>query len=91
MEMKDRRALANWIRSNASLSEVEGTSRFGLVDNERFTYQAVRAFKLLWSWSSHRFAGPAGKAQDRFIDKCGNDALERRFARAKRIADRLGR
>lgn len=86
---KDRQALSNWLRSGASLDEVESVSRTGLVDNERFTEAAVRAYRLLWNWCSYRFGGDAGDAQERYYAKCGREAFERRRKRARQWANKL--
>jgi hypothetical protein len=89
MLMKDQIVLRNWLRSGATLAEVESVSRFGLVDNERFTEQARRAYKLLWTWSASRFAGVAGLKQERAYARLGSDGLRRRFERCNRIIARL--
>ncbi len=89
MSPKDRQVLAAWLRSRASLKEVEAIAPVGLVENERFTPTALRAFRLLWTWSAFRFSGPAGRAQDRFFDRRGPLALTRRIERAQRHAARL--
>lgn len=89
MLIKDQIVLRNWLRSGATLAEVESVSQFGLVDNERFTEQARRAYKLLWTWSAPRFAGVAGMKQDRAYARIGGDRLRRRFERCNRIIAKL--
>lgn len=84
MEMKDVLQLDRWLRSGASLSEVEDAQRYGLVDNERFTEQARRAYKLLWLWSAPRFGGAAAVRHERFYNKCGKVMYHSRILRARR-------
>lgn len=87
--MKDRLVLANWLAAGATLAEVEGASRIGLVENERFTENARRAFRLIWVWSVPRLGGIAGSLQERYYQRCGREALSRRHARARQWAERL--
>ena len=89
MNMQDRLVLSNWLRGKATLDEVEQAARYGLVDNQRFSENAPRAFKLIWTWSSARFSGPADKLQSRFAARCGYEALERRMNRVQAWAQRL--
>lgn len=89
MEMKDRLALAAWLRSGASLTDVNSLNRYGAVENERFTEQARRAFYLIWSWSAWRTEGEAGDKQYRYLKARGVEALERRHQRAREWAERL--
>jgi len=89
MLMKDTIALGNWLRSKATLAEVESVSQYGLLDNERFTEQARRAYRLLWTWSAPRFGGIAGLKQERAYARLGADGLRRRFERCNRIIARL--
>ncbi len=86
MHPRDLVQLQVWLRSNASLADVESVERFGLLDNERFTEQARRAYRLLWEWSACRLSS---EAQARFYAKCGEAALLRRIDRAKSILSRL--
>jgi hypothetical protein len=89
MQMKDSLQLAVWLRSCASLATVEQVSRFGLLENERFTEQAQRAYRLLWTWSAPRFSGEAGRLQERAYAKLGTARYNRRFERAKKFAQTL--
>jgi hypothetical protein len=89
MQIKDRLQLAVWLKSSASLAAVEQVCRFGLVENERFTEQAPRAFRLLWTWSAPRFSGEAGRLQERAYTKLGAARYNRRFERAKKFAQTL--
>jgi hypothetical protein len=89
MQLQDKVTLANWLRSGATLADVERADPIGIVGNVRFTENARRAFRLLWSWSAMRFASRAGAAQDRYCERCGYRALQRRIDRARRIAARL--
>jgi len=89
MLMKDRLQLKIWLTAGASLASVQRTKPQGLVENERFTPAASRAFELLWRWSAPRFSGAAGLSQERAYAKLGSQGLERRFQRARRIAERL--
>lgn len=88
MDMKDRLQLGTWLRARVSLKEVEAVSPFGLVGNERFSPAAVRAFRLLWRWSTVRLSDPA---QGRYLDRCGRAALDRRIARCREHVARLSR
>lgn len=89
MEMKDKLAVSTWLKSGASLADVETVANVGIVGNVRFTPQAVRAYKLLWTWCAFRFAGSAGRKQDNFFNKCGSTMFHNRLARANRIAAKL--
>ncbi|MBM5458595.1 hypothetical protein H8F21_13580 [Pseudomonas sp. P66] len=89
MELKDRIQLARWLKCGATLAEVEDASHVGLVDNTRFTAVAVRAYKLLWTWSAPRFVGEAGHVQERYYDRCGRAAYNRRLERALAITKQL--
>ncbi len=86
LSIRDRNQLTNWVRSRATLAEVEEVARFGLVGNERFTEAARDAFRFLWSWSSIRFAGEAGRMQDAYFKRHGLKALSRRIDRVNRLA-----
>lgn len=90
MDLRNTLALSHWCRSGASLADVEGAARIGLVGNQRFEDgQAVRAYRLLWTWAAPRYEGAAGRAQDRYAARCGHPALERRQQRAQRWLSRL--
>lgn len=89
MKMRDQIQLVNWLRSGASLAEVESVSPIGLVGNVRFSPAAVRAYKLIWAWSAPRFHGEAGSAQERFYTKRGAAATMRRIDRCRSIVDNL--
>ena len=88
MEIKDKQQLKYWL-NNASLEDVMRVERIGLVENERFTEQARRAYILLWSWSDYRFEGKAGENQERFYNKCGRNAFIRRKNRALKIIEKI--
>lgn len=89
MTPKDLEQLRRWLASGASLGEVESVSQIGLVGNERFTEQARRAYRLLWTWSAPRFSDPAGSKQDKYFNRRGYAALEQRFARCRAHIARL--
>jgi hypothetical protein len=89
MQIKDRLQLMTWLRGGASLASVMGASQYGMVENERFTPDARRAFKLLWTWSAPRFSGEAGLKQDRAYARLGSAGLARRMQRARQFAERL--
>lgn len=90
MDLKNTLALSNWCRARVSLAEVERAAQVGLVDNQRFDHdQAVRAFRLLWTWAGTRYGGTAAEQQERFVAKCGQAALGRRIARAHAWIGRL--
>lgn len=77
--------LANWLAANASLNEVLSTPAVGLAGNTRFTEWARHKYVLLWTWSAPRFAGLAGRLQDRLWSTRGPEALDRRIQRVRRI------
>lgn len=52
MQPKDLVQLRVWLVSGATMADVESTSSYGLVGNERFTEQARRAYRMLWVWSA---------------------------------------
>lgn len=89
MELKDRVQLAMWLRTGATLAEVECATSTGVVGNTRYTNSAVRAYRLIWTWAAPRFGGEAGKAQDKLYERCGRDSLARRMARARELAERI--
>ena len=55
----------------------------------RMTDAQWRLYMILWTWTAARFSGPAGAAQDRFVARCGYPALQRRFARMRRLLARV--
>lgn len=81
MQMKDKLALANWLRTKASLDEVMRAEAVGICGNQRFTEDARKTFYKLWLWSAYRFYGKAGEAQERYIELRGVGALKARFDR----------
>lgn len=86
MDMKDTLQLQAWLRARLSLAEVEAIEPVGLVGNSRFSPAAVRAFRLLWRWSAPRLTDPA---QDRYVDRCGRAARDRRIERCRHHIARL--
>lgn len=82
MQPKDIIAVERWLRSGASLYEVETTPRFGLVDNERWTPQAVRLYRLIWEWSAYRLNS---ERQDRAYRRLGTEGIKRRIERCHRL------
>lgn len=72
-------ALSSWFRSNVTPVELEQFKSTGIVGNVRFTPAAVNVFMCLWSWSSPKFHGDAGRRQDGFYARKGNPALLARF------------
>lgn len=86
MNMKDTLQLANWLDSRASYNDVKYVARFGLVDNERFTEQARRAFFLAWTWSGESLSD---EAKYRFWKRCGEVAFQRRIQRCRRMINRF--
>lgn len=92
MEMKDTIQLERWLAGRASLQDVMSVERFGLLDNERFTEQARRAYILAWEWSAPRFSGRIGWRQEMLFKRHGQAFLQRRYDRCNRmIAKFLGR
>lgn len=85
MSRKDADQLANWLASGATLQEVQSASSVGLVGNVRFTERARRAYIFLWTWSTGRFSGEAGRLQDQFQELHGIDAVIRRINRVRRL------
>lgn len=86
--LADRIALSVWLRTGASLASVEASQPVGILGNCRHTAQAVRAFRLIWSWSAPRMSGAAGAAQDRLY-RISPALLDSRIERAARMAWRL--
>lgn len=86
MNNKDKQQLTVWLRTNTTLNQVENTSNIGLVDNVRFSSDAVRWYKFIWEFSCHRLSSTK---QDRLYNKHGLKALHRRFNRVKRIVNNL--
>lgn len=89
MLMKDKLQLIKWLKSNASLAEVENTKRFGLVENERFTERARKAYIFLWGWSTPRFSGNIGLKHDKFYNSVGKEVYYRRINRVENIINKL--
>ena len=87
-KLADRIALSVWLRTGASLASVEASQQVGILGNCRHTAQAVRAFRLIWSWSAPRMSGAAGAAQDRLY-RISPALLDSRIERAARLAWRL--
>jgi len=83
MHPADMEQLARWLRIKATPAEVERAQQYGLVENRRFTVNAVRAFKLLWLWSAPRFGGEAGERHDDAYAKLGSRLYSNRIERAK--------
>ena len=86
--LADRIALSVWLRTGASLASVEASQSVGILGNCRHTSQAVRAFRLIWSWSAPRMSGAAGAAQDRLY-RISPALLDSRIERAARLAWQL--
>lgn len=84
MDLRDTLTLANWVRNRATPDDVERAARVGLVGNVRFSETAVRAYRLAWTWCGRN----ATAAQWRYVQRCGNTALERRIQRARRLLAR---
>lgn len=87
MNAKDTQVLCNWIAGGASAAEIEGLSRFGLVDNERFSERARRRFLLICEWSNFRMSSAA---QEKFWLLHGRNAFYRRMNRARALARAYG-
>jgi hypothetical protein len=85
LTLKDKCVLQSWLRSGATLAQVEAIERIGLVGNERFTEAARDRFVLLWTWSTYRFHGQAGMLQDSYERQYGLTALLRRINRVRRV------
>lgn len=83
--MKDRLQLQAWLRSNASLDDVMRVSRFGLVDNERFTEKARKHFFFLWLWGGTREM----LRHKKFYRIMGADAYFRRIKKVRLIIEEL--
>lgn len=78
-----------WLKNKVSLEEAEKTSSVGLVDNIRFTPNALRLYRLLWCWSAQRFSGDYGIMQERYYKRRGMAALNRRIARCQKYIERM--
>lgn len=89
MLQKDINTLTNWVKGRASLRSVEEVSRYGLVENERFTENARRAYRLIWGWSAVRLSGPYGTWQDRVFDRWGASFVDRRIQRCNELVRKL--
>lgn len=89
MTRKDYQQLSIWLRGGATLDEVLSTPTYGLVENQRFTEAARRAYILLWTWCAYRHGGQPGRKQDKAFMELGPELFKRRMARAQRWADNL--
>jgi len=89
MNMKDTLQVSHWLRSGATWNDVMQASRYGLVENERFTERAREVYTWLWTWSAPRFHGRANDLQDAIYAQHGMKALQRRYARVNRIIAKL--
>lgn len=67
---------------NLTYNAAEGAYRAGLISDRDW-----RAFVLAWTWCGMRWGGQAGIKQERCYQRLGGEGLERRRARAKRLAD----
>lgn len=69
-------------RGGRTPREIDAMAHFGQIsDRQR------RAYYLLWTWSATRFGGEADRVQERFYNRRGMAALQRRFARANAIVN----
>jgi hypothetical protein len=89
MNPRDIATVAPWLRVGASFEDVNNAARFGLLDNARFSTDAVSLYNAIWAWSTFRFSGSAGRAQERYVEKRGIEALKARFERVRAYALRL--
>jgi hypothetical protein len=85
MDIQDTLCVQRWLKMKMSLAEVESVESIGMVDNKRFSRNAIRLFRLLWSWSAHRFSGEAGRKQDQYYARRGKEALNRRIERCQKF------
>jgi hypothetical protein len=81
--------LRNWLTAGATLDSVLRAQRLGLLGNERFDERTRDWYVLLWTWGAPRFHGIAGQLQDRYYNRCGREALRRRFARCRALVQRI--
>lgn len=86
MNLEDTLILQSWLRSNASLAEIESANPIGLVGNQRFSESAVRAYRLIWNWTAFRFSSPE---QNRVYNKCGHQFVARRIARVQEWVEKF--
>jgi hypothetical protein len=86
LSIKDRMVLAYWLRAGVSLSEIDSTSRIGIVENERYSSRTVDVYRIMWEWSAPRYSS---RAQERYYNRCGMDALNRRIQRCQKIVFRF--
>jgi len=89
MELKDRALLVSWLEDQTPIEQISNIASMNAPQKETISEKARRAYELIWSWSAPRYIGTAGAAQDRFFERCGRDALERRINRARWLAARL--
>lgn len=89
MELKDRALLVSWLEEQTPIEKISNIGSLNAPQTETISEKARRAYELIWSWSAPRYIGAAGAAQDRFFERCGRDALERRINRARWLAARL--
>lgn len=70
-----------WI-GNLTYEQAEWHYHAGLIGERDW-----RAYVLAWTWCGVRWGGTAGLRQERFHGRLGYDALERRRARARKLAN----
>lgn len=75
---KARDAVSNSI--SATYNQMEQQYRYGLV-----TEKVWKMFLFAWSWCAPRFGGDAGRQQDKFYDKHGKGAYQKRINRVRRF------
>lgn len=76
--IQDRERVALWLRTRTSLREVLDTPAWGLVDNRRFSPKAVRAYSLIYKWSSFKFS-------EKYPDTMSYAAIMRRVSRCHKL------
>lgn len=83
--MHDKMTLSQWLRERRSYNDIAELSRFGLVENERFSERARRLYLKLWEWSAHRMSSRV--QNDLYCTD--NMKLNRRIERCQHIINRL--
>jgi hypothetical protein len=81
LSMRDLRAVAGWLGAGLSAGQVELIARLGMCEEEHGGGSALRAFKLIWAWSSRRVGGSAGRHQQALLSRWGEGFVDRRIDR----------
>lgn len=77
-------SLKHILSEGLSASQVSSLYARGFIGTKTY-----RHYGFLWTWGVPRFENNAGRRQDGFVAKRGDEALRRRFTRTQAIVHRI--